>query len=573
MNFPKSFFRKRPSIAVFMHRVGSSYISQPRLWALLFLVSMMSVSDILFAPVFPFPTLLRWTALVGVAALKASLFLLLVAILHAMGKLRRIAPILVALYVLAALVNFCSWRLYGFGITQRLMTVITQTTPEETAGFLPGLLSNILSALKSPRLWLAVSCGAAILWSARWLRGRVMAIATGMLSIAGAAFMIWYLCSYQNGRTAFLLSVRLPKYALEITRSNREIAKIAALKRPFPHPEAVTSRPDPVTLMVVIGESASRAHLSAYGYPLPTSPWLASARDSVVLFADAIGSSATTAGNMERILTFKNDDATEGDWWKYPTVIDLFNVAGYKTFWLSNQERTGIWSNASGVIAASANVIDYISADNSEDVILSRHDDVMIPHVEKALADSAGKKLIFVHLMGSHTKYSQRFPRARNRIAGTDIMRTFRRPWIDNKKAAVVADYDNSIRFTDSILHVFADTLARLADPAMMIYFSDHGENVYDDRDFIGRDVRYVEVPMFIYMNAAFRHRHPQLAERAASSVTLPISTANTVYALMTLGGVGYPLYDSSRDFLNPAFRPRVRYVDMELWHPSARRN
>lgn len=357
--------------------------------------------------------------------------------------------------------------------------------------------------------------------------------------------MIWYLCSYQNGRTAFLLSVRLPKYALEITRSNREIAKIAALKRPFPHPESVTSCPDPVTLMVVIGESASRAHLSAYGYPLPTSPWLASARDSVVLFADAIGSSATTAGNMERILTFKNDDATEGDWWKYPTVIDLFNVAGYKTFWLSNQERTGIWSNASGVIAASANVIDYISADNSEDVILSRHDDVMIPHVEKALADSAG----------------------------TDIMRTFRRPWIDNKKAAVVADYDNSIRFTDSILHVFADTLARLADPAMMIYFSDHGENVYDDRDFIGRDVRYVEVPMFIYMNAAFRHRHPQLAERAASSVTLPISTANTVYTLMTLGGVGYPLYDSSRDFLNPAFRPRVRYVDMELWHPSARRN
>lgn len=200
MNFPKSFFRKRPSIAVFMHRVGSSYTSQPRLWALLFLVSMMSVSDILFAPVFPFPTLLRWTVLVGVAALKASLCLLLVAILHAMGKLRRIAPILVALYVLAALVNF-------------------------------------------------------------------------------------------------------------------------------------------------------------------------------------------------------------------------------------------------------------------------------------------------------------------------------------------------------------------------------------DDRDFIGRDVRYVEVPMFIYMNAAFRHRHPQLAERAASSVTLPISTANTVYALMTLGGVGYPLYDSSRDFLNPAFRPRVRYVDMELWHPSARRN
>lgn len=62
MNFPKSFFRKRPSIAVFMHRVGSSYTSQPRLWALLFLVSMMSVSDILFAPVFPFPTLLRWTA-------------------------------------------------------------------------------------------------------------------------------------------------------------------------------------------------------------------------------------------------------------------------------------------------------------------------------------------------------------------------------------------------------------------------------------------------------------------------------------------------------------------------------
>ena len=40
--------------------------------------------------------------------------------------------------------------------------------------------------------------------------------------------------------------------------------------------------------------------------------------------------------------------------------------------------------------------------------------------------------------------------------------------------------------------------------PAVVIYFSDHGENVYDGGDFIGRDELHVEVPFLVYPNKQY---------------------------------------------------------------------
>lgn len=46
-------------------------------------------------------------------------------------------------------------------------------------------------------------------------------------------------------------------------------------------------------------------------------------RDSLYIFRDAIGCSTSTAMNIERILTFEEDSAPDGSWYRYPALIDM----------------------------------------------------------------------------------------------------------------------------------------------------------------------------------------------------------------------------------------------------------
>lgn len=243
------------------------------------------------------------------------------------------------------------------------------------------------------------------------------------------------------------------------------------------------------------------------------------------------------------------------------------NEAGYRTYWLSNQERTGIWGNSSGAMSGNADVVKYVGGESLEDALLDRYDEALLPEVTKALADSAA--FIGVHLMGSHMEYSNRYPASADYFKGTDVIRKMPRPWLSDSKAQTVAEYDNSIRYTDAILGQIIDRISRLSRPALFVYFSDHGENVYDSRDYRGRDNTSVMVPMVVYANYAYRRSNPDMVEALRRAVSLPVSTATVAFPLMTLTGTSYSRYISDRDFLSPDFKVRPRYVDEQVWQPD----
>ena len=102
--------------------------------------------------------------------------------------------------------------------------------------------------------------------------------------------------------------------------------------------------------------------------------------------------------------------------------------------------------------------------------------------------------------------------------------------------------------------------------PAVVIYFSDHGENVYDGGDFIGRDELHVEVPFLVYPNKAFRQKYPVMSEMLSSVSDKPFSTANVIHMILTLSGTSYRLYADSLDIISPRYRIRPRHVDDHIW-------
>lgn len=544
-----------------------------RVWLVLLVASALSVVDILGYYIdHDMGFWIEW----GVrcyAVLKATVITLMLGMVRKHRILYGIGWVVVSVFILLSIVNAVSYSLYGFGVSRKLITILYETNREEVRQFLPGMIGNIFSLLFSWKMLLEV-CVFVAAWFVlpvipkRWFRDAIW-----VFCLSGMIYIVWFAATARWGKTNHLMMARSAVAVRSVVKSTSVIRDLSSKRRPLPYRESAISLHLAQNTVLVIGESASRDHLSLYGYPLPTTPEIDSVRDSLFVFTDAVASSTSTAENLPRILSFMNCEPGQGEWYEYPTVMNLLKAYGYSTTWLSNQERTGDWSNLSGILSSDADVVEYLGSVDSEDHLTDRYDEVLLPEFRGSLAGGDSLRFICLHLMGSHIAYNERYPKDRSRFSASDVLKkTPKRSWLDAGKAQTVAEYDNSIAYTDSILGEVVEGLSRLQEPSIMVYLSDHGENVYDDRDFQGRDHKFVRVPFFIYANKAYRENNLEVIEKLEKAVKTPFSTSDLIHTLITLTGSAYRLYDPARDILSPEFLPRTRYVDEEPFHDDTRR-
>lgn len=218
--------------------------------------------------------------------------------------------------------------------------------------------------------------------------------------------------------------------------------------------QILSRQPQYQNYLLVIGESASRQYLSAYGYPVPTSPFLE--RAAGTKFTNAISPSGYTTVSVPRLLTIPNPTEVE----YHNSIIDLANKAGFRTYWISNQDRLGIFDNEVSYISYKAHTQYFYAEHTPND---RRMDRKLLPQIRNALNDPAAAdrpKLIIVHLMGSHPRFSKRLD--------PDLPK-FR---FNNR---YLSDYLSSLRQTDIFLEEIHQTLRQQQQPFSMIYLSDHG--------------------------------------------------------------------------------------------------
>ncbi|MBD5202372.1 MAG: phosphoethanolamine transferase [Bacteroidales bacterium] len=543
------------------------YIGRHRMLLLLLSgLSFMSILDIPGSPAFKMPNSIQVLYLTFVSIFKGLLLLMLMAPLFKTRLGRIVIWILTVLFASLAATNAISFHYYGIGITRKLILIFAQTNKAEAMGFMPGLMQNLLYLSKSTWLYVCVLLSVGLIYLVRLMTGKLFGAIITVCGAVGLFAFTVFCMTYTSGRTAHLLSVRLIKYGKEVKDANKEYEELRRHKRPLPYKNTAKSEHKASQVIVVLGESAHRRHHSLYGYRLSTTPCLELLADSLVVFTDVIGSSKSTAGNMERILSLKEDDTTCDDGLKFPLVVDLFKEMDYKIFWLSNQERSGTVSNTSGVMAMNADVINYVGAENSEDALVVRYDEALLLPMIQALNDTSAYKLIFLHLLGSHVEYKTRYPVNFDVFSAKDEIAAFQYPWLDEAMAQRRAEYDNSIRYTDSLLGEIIRKASQLDEPTIVVYFSDHGEEVYDYGAYSGRNDNTVQVPFIFYANEAYSSANREILERIKAVKDKPLSTANLVHFLISLTGGTYELYDPRLDILSDEYVTRPRYVDEEIW-------
>src|SRR5690606_24416700 len=134
-------------------------------------------------------------------------------------------------------------------------------------------------------------------------------------------------------------------------------------------------------------------------------PLLDSLKDSLYVYNNVISSEVLTLKSVPKMLT-SIDGYSMGT--KGTNIIQVFNEAVYKSFWLSNQRPISYHDNAINKIASSSSnkLKIYIHKVGKH---ATRLDSVMFQDYLSA-SKALGRKIIILRLIGSHNDYKNRYP-------------------------------------------------------------------------------------------------------------------------------------------------------------------
>lgn len=309
-------------------------------------------------------------------------------------------------------------------------------------------------------------------------------------------------------------------------------------------------------VVLIIGESTQRNYMSLYGYPLQTTPRLQELHNNgnLIVFRDVVAPHAHTNESLKEVLTFSDYENRQTPWYKQQNIIDIMRFAGYKTFWLSNQESFSVYGNAVESLSRRADITHFSRIMDSYTSINGvLYDGVLLSMLDNTLRqyNNENKTFYILHIMGTHSTYKARFPETFDKFNKNDLINNHLNtlaPYpktshtlLSNYQLQIKLDYINAIYYND---YIVSEIMKRFQnDDAIVIYFSDHGEEVCDFSNFVGHSDSSIsrfmaEVPFMIYMSDSFKQKHKDLAQRIINAQTLPFMNDDFIHAFLDIIGI-----------------------------------
>lgn len=325
----------------------------------------------------------------------------------------------------------------------------------------------------------------------------------------------------------------------------KDVEPVPDLREHLTNPEMnINEAKHPANVVVIIGESLSRYNCSLYGYGKKTNPLLeelsASGKGELVLFSDVKSPALATITSFRCLLSVYKSGMFHGkDWHLCPSLPEIVNILGYNTYWVSNQSRSGLNDNLVTRYAQLCKEEHFTSTEN-----VGRHhksyDEEVLPLIEdiRDRVVSGDKNFYFVHLMGSHYQFEERYPASFSKFSSSEYA-AFPEHQRENR-----AYYDNSVLYTDyvvsEIIRMFED------DETLLFFFPDHSIDLYrSSDDYVGHG-KYAndisskyghEIPFMVYVSDKYKAKYPAEVARIRKYVDKDFSTNDFVLSVMDLLG------------------------------------
>lgn len=321
-------------------------------------------------------------------------------------------------------------------------------------------------------------------------------------------------------------------------------------------------------IIFIIGESYNPNHSPLYGYKINTTPYLTEEynKGNLIVFKDVVTPSMST-GNVMSILFSMAPPESDIDRWDYPLVPTLFKNAGYFVALHDNQS-----TRTSGDLIYDSLNCQFL---NSEGVVKSsidyRNDELTAYDLDFVRAErdmvkvDSGKPLFEIyHLMGQHMPADMRVP-SDFKIPEFDY--TYRKDLTPGQKKEV-RDYDIATYYNDKTISEIIRNVSN--EDAIVVYLSDHGEEIHDFRNQYGRTLGEItadvannvyRVPLMVYTTPKFRELHPSLYTSIQSASSRPVYSGDINQMLIHIGMITTRYYRAYHDPLAPDYKSVGRRI------------
>lgn len=521
----------------------------------------------------------------------AITYILTAAVYATKSKVLKCVFYLVGIVLFA--VNIFLWIVFHMVISTEIATYLVETNGSEASQFASAFIFSGKGIMVILVVLIAALCVVAL--ERVRLRGRSkerldhwgMGIIGGLLLLLVAKGLFAFNLYYRLAEAKVLdeFPVQDPNPYDSVTACCISLAGLNVTRTSIEHAIALTGQvkggrfedQDSLYTVLIIGESYIKRHAGVYGYALPTTPNLSREEQTgnLFVFRNVVTPYPDTSKSIRNILS--HNSLLDGEVWnESPFVPAIFKQSGAAVYLWDNQRDDFTKAAVASFAMQSFLYNDKVVANSytaTNDSSYKYDDDIVRSYEHTALKPSRNNLVIF-HFWGQHVGAADRYPHTKQfeRFTVSDEKRN--EAYLDNAKKQDIAYYDNATYYNDyvvgHIINLFRDK------NAVILYLSDHGEEIYDYRDSKGRKAPekghlkewlncVIEIPFMVWCSDRYKVKHPQIIQDLTASVNRPFMTDNTYQLLFRLSFLNTCYYNAERDLLSPHFLVRDRIVNDKI--------
>ncbi|MDE6198985.1 MAG: lipid A phosphoethanolamine transferase [Muribaculaceae bacterium] len=290
--------------------------------------------------------------------------------------------------------------------------------------------------------------------------------------------------------------------------------------------------------VLVIGETSRAINWELFGYDRPTNPRL-SQRNNLITFPRAISQSNTTHKCVPMMLTHTTPLSFDSIMYR-KSIIAAFNEVGYNTAVFSNQAKNHSYTQ---YFSEEADEVEYLEGEE-------HYDHNLVGRLHNNLAKNKGKKhFIILHTYGSHFNYNERYPEDMSYFKPDDASQANVR-----HRSELLNAYDNAIRYTDAVIDDIITELDSTGAKAVLIYTSDHGEDIFDDdrERFLHASpvptYYQLHVPMLVWTSEEYDEAYPEIRNQLIANKDMYIAPSQAIFhTVLQVSGIATSYLDNTQ--------------------------
>lgn len=310
----------------------------------------------------------------------------------------------------------------------------------------------------------------------------------------------------------------------------------------------------PSTLVLVIGESTNRQRMSLYGYPRATTPKLDKLREQLAVFDNVVTPRPYTIEALQQVLTFA-DEQNPDAYLTTPSIMNMMKQAGYKTYWITNQQTMTKRNTMLTTFSKQADEQVYLNNNLNQNA--RQYDGDVLKPFGKILADSAPRKFVIIHLLGTHMSYKYRYPAEYDQFTGRKGVPD----WVTDDQLPTYNSYDNAVLYNDFVVSSLIEQFSASKPNGFLLYLADHGEAVFDSPkgNVLGRNEGKPTAPMYtipfmLWTSEQWRSHSPASYQ---AELSRPYSSSNLIHTWADLAGLRAAELDPSKSLVSANFKER----------------